>query len=262
MPFRVHEPNRHLIILARIAIGVAAVDWFTKAMASRVAGVEPIALTGWLRVHVVHNDGTAFGLSAGAYTWQLNLVLTIATIALMLPVSRDLARIDKSAPRALGLITGGALGNLASLLMSPPGVVDFIAIPVSARSEFVLNLADVAAYIGFAMLVRTGFLIVEEMRYAAQQKTTVQVKHWTTVSKSRIADREVPMTVPIADLILPQDEIMVPRTEVVPRPESVRRVELMEIEATLVDPKVIDIRPHLAHQRAEGGHRAGEVRAD
>ena len=138
MPFRVHEPNRHLSILARIAIGVAAVDWLTKALATRVAGTEPIALTGWLRLHVVHNDGTAFGLSAGTYTWQLNLILTIATIALMLPVSRDLARIDKSAPRALGLITGGALGNLASLIFSPPGVVDFIAVPVSARSEFVL----------------------------------------------------------------------------------------------------------------------------
>jgi len=262
MPFRVHEPNRHLSILARIAIGVAAVDWLTKALAARIAGVEPIALTSWLRVHVVHNDGTAFGLSAGAYTWQLNLVLTIAAIALMLPVSRDLARIDKSAPRALGLITGGALGNLASLLLSPPGVVDFIAVPVSARSEFVLNLADVAAYIGFAMLVRTGFLIVEEMRYAAQQKSTVQVRHWTTVSKSRIADREVPLTVPIADLILPQDEIMVPRTDIVPRPESVRRVELMDIEATLVDPKVIDIRPHLSTRSEIRGQKSDGLRVD
>jgi lipoprotein signal peptidase len=258
MPFRVHEPNRHLSILARVAIAVAAVDWLTKAWAAKVAAAQPIALTGWLRIHVVHNDGTAFGLSAGAYTWQLNLVLTIATIALMLPVSRDLAKIDKSAPRALGLITGGALGNLASLVFSPPGVVDFIAVPVSAKSEFVLNFADVAAYVGFAMLVRTGFLIVEEIRHSARERATVQVKHWATVSRARVSDREVPMTAPIADLILPKDEIMVPRTEIVPRPESVRRVELMDLEATVVDPKVIDIRPHLS--RAEGRVRGPEER--
>ena len=44
-----------------------------------------------------------------------------------MPVARDLARIDKAAPRALGLITGGALGNFASLALGPPGVVDFIS---------------------------------------------------------------------------------------------------------------------------------------
>jgi len=250
MPFRVHEPNRHLSILARIAIGVAAVDWLTKALAVKAAAAEPIALTRWLRLAIVHNDGTAFGLSAGDYTWALNLALTLGAIALMLPVSRDLSLIDKSAPRALGLIMGGALGNLASLIFGPPGVVDFIAVAVSARSEFILNVADVAAYVGFAMLVRTGFLIVEEMRHATREKATLQVNHWATATKLRISDREVPMTAPIADLILPQDEIMVPRTDIVPRPESVRRVELLDLEAK-VDPKVIDIRPHLANARPE-----------
>ena len=251
MPFRVHEPNRHLSILARYAIGVAAVDWLTKALAAKAAAAEPIAVTRWLRLAVVHNDGTAFGLSAGAYTWQLNLALTLAAIALMLPISRDLARIDKAAPRALGLITGGALGNLASIILSPPGVVDFIAVAVSPKSEFVLNVADVAAYVGLAMLVRSGFLIVAEMRHTVRERASLQVKHWTTATRGRIADREVPMAVPIADLILPQDEIMVPRAEIVPRPESVRRVELMDLEATVMDPKVIDIRPHLANSRPE-----------
>lgn len=264
MPFRVHRPNRHLSILAGFAIGVAAVDWLTKAWAAQAAVAEPIAITNWLRLNVVHNDGTAFGLSAGAYTWQINLLLTIGTIALMLPVSRDLARIDSTAPRALGLITGGALGNLGSLIVSPKGVVDFIAIAVSHRSEFVINVADVAAYLGLAMLVRTGFLIVAEMRHSVREKASVQVKHWVDATRGRISDREVPMTAaPIADLLLPQDEIMVPRTEITVRPESVRRVELMEIEATLTDPKVIDIRPHLAQNRPEvRGQRSEGLRAD
>jgi hypothetical protein len=49
----------------------------------------------------------------------------------------------------------------------------------------------------------------------------------------------------MADMILPQDEISVPR------PESVRRVELVALEASITDPKVIDIRPHLAQASLE-----------
>ena len=46
----------------------------------------------------MHNDQGAFGWSAGVYTWQLNLALTMAAIVFMIPVTRDLARIDPSAP--------------------------------------------------------------------------------------------------------------------------------------------------------------------
>ncbi|MEO7966680.1 MAG: signal peptidase II, partial [Gemmatimonadaceae bacterium] len=106
----------------------------------------------------VHNNAGAFGWSAGIYTWQLNLALTLAAIVFMIPVTRDLARIDASAPRALGLIVGGALGNLASLVTSPKGVIDFIAINFE-NWGIVLNVADVAAYVGLAMILRTGFLI-------------------------------------------------------------------------------------------------------
>jgi hypothetical protein len=43
----------------------------------------------------------------------------------------------------------------------------------------------------------------------------------------------------------------------------VRRVELIDLEATIVDPKVIDIRPHLAHQKTDdSGQQSGERRAD
>jgi signal peptidase II len=245
MPFRVHEPNRYLHVLARMAIGVAAVDWLSKAWASRNAVDDPINLLSGLRLAVVHNDGTAFGLSAGAYTWQLNLALTLGAIALMLPVARDLSRIDRAAPRALGLIMGGAVGNLGSIIFSPPGVVDFIAVAVSAHYEFVLNIADVAAYVGLAMLCRTGFMIVAEMRHTAQARETVPVLHWKAAQQGVVSDREVPIPAVMADMILPQDEISVPR------PESVRRVELVALEASITDPKVIDIRPHLAQASLE-----------
>ena len=133
MPVRVTNPQSHLGVLARIALLVAIGDWLTKAVAARLVGSDPVELTERLRFAVVHNDGTAFGLSAGAYTWPLNLALTLVAIVLMVPVARDLARIDEASPRALGLIMGGAMGNLASLLFGPPGVVDFISVSMGAE---------------------------------------------------------------------------------------------------------------------------------
>ena len=240
MPVRVTTPQSHLGVLARIALLVAIGDWLTKAVAARVVGTDAVVLTERLRFAVVHNDGTAFGLSAGAYTWQLNLALTMVAIALMVPVARDLARIDDASPRALGLIMGGAMGNLASLLLGPPGVVDFISVSMGAHSELVLNVADIAAYAGLAMMLRTGFLIVAEMRRAVQPRRIIPVHHWRTVTQRVFSDREVTRHVPLADRI----ENEVDSDVTVPRPESVRRAELIDLPVT-EDPKVIDIRPHL-----------------
>jgi hypothetical protein len=93
------------------------------------------------------------------------------------------------------------------------------------------------------MLVRTGFMIVAEMRRSAQPRRTVQVQHWDTVARRAFADREVRRPVPLADRVMPEPDL------IVPRPESVRRAELIDLEVT--EPKVIDIRPRLAGQRPE-----------
>ena len=256
MQTRVTEPDNHLRVLTRIALLVAAGDWLTKAVAARLVAGEPLVFSERFRFAVVHNDAAAFGLSAGVYTWPLNLALTLAAIVLMIPVARDLARIDVAAPRALGLIVGGALGNLASLLLSPPGVVDFISIGFGTNSELVLNVADVAAYVGLAMMLRTGFLLVAEIRRTVRPSRTVQVQHWAAVARGAFVDREVARPVALADRPAPKDEVELPR------PESVRRARLIDLEVT-TDPKVIDIRPHLALPRPQSRDLKPEgLRAD
>lgn len=154
--------NRHLTQLARIALLVTIGDLATKAAAMQFLSGDATSFARWLRFAVVRNDAGAFGWSVGAYTWQVNVVLTLAAIVLMVPVSRDLARVDRSAPRALGLIVGGALGNFASLVTSPHGVVDFIELDFPSLGV-ALNVADVAAYAGLAMIVRTGALLVSAL---------------------------------------------------------------------------------------------------
>jgi lipoprotein signal peptidase len=225
--------------MMRIAGLVAIGDWVTKAAATWAVEGE-LVVSEKLRFAVLHNDGAAFGVSVGAYTWQLNLALTLAAIVLMIPVSRDLARIDSAAPRALGLIMGGALGNLASLVTSPPGVVDFISVSMGTQSELVLNVADFAAYIGLAMIMRTGLLITRELRKASRP-IGARLSYTTPMWTKTFTEREVPVPVLLAaDAPVPHPEI-----DPTPRPESVvRRSEL----ADEADPKVIDIRPHLQHR--------------
>lgn len=188
----VTETPRHLSLLARIAVLVALGDYVTKEAASRLVGGNPTVFSDWLQFAVVHNPAGAFGLSVGPYTWQLNLALTIAAIVLMLPVSRDLSRVDPLASRALGLVVGGALGNFVSLVGSPHGVVDFIALSLPSGTGLVLNVADVAAYTGLAMILRTGFLIVAEMRRTARPVVhAVPASFAAPRLTPRFTDREV-----------------------------------------------------------------------
>jgi lipoprotein signal peptidase len=149
--------------LWRIALLVAAADLVTKFVADRLWSSEAVHLASWLSLTMVQNHGGAFGLSAGAYTFQLNLALTLAALVVVVPVTRDLTEVDPDAPVALGLIAGGALGNLASLLAPPAGVGDFIALHWSADHALVLNAADVAAYTGLALILRTGFRIASAL---------------------------------------------------------------------------------------------------
>ncbi len=191
------ERFRHLGPLSRIALVVAAADLLTKQVALRFFAGEPAVVNGWLRLAVVHNDGGAFGLSVGAYTWQLNVALTLAAIVFVIPVSRELTKVDRAAPRALGLIVGGALGNLTSLLVSRHGVVDFIAVRMGSDVELALNVADLAAYTGLAMILRTGFLIVAAIRKTMRPRVGLVpdlIPSRAPISFA-MADREVPRPV-------------------------------------------------------------------
>jgi lipoprotein signal peptidase len=158
-----------------VAAVVAAGDLSSKWLASLLWSERPVHLTDWISMAVVHNQAGAFGLSMGAYTWQLNLALTLAAIVFIIPVTRDLATIDRRAPLALGLILGGACGNLASLVVPPRGVMDFIALNWAAGHSLVLNVADVAAYTGLAMILRTGVRIASALRRETQLATATRV---------------------------------------------------------------------------------------
>jgi len=100
---------------------------------------------GPLELTLSHNSGVAFGLAGGA---GVKLVLTTA---LALAVIGFLFSRDPQRPGmwlAVGLVAGGAIGNLADRIRAD-AVTDFIAV----GSWPAFNLADVSITLGVLLLV-------------------------------------------------------------------------------------------------------------
>jgi lipoprotein signal peptidase len=149
-----------------VALMVLAGDALTKELAVQL--LPAAGAGGWLggsvRLVPLFNDRGAFSMGLGPYGWYLGIVLMLATILLIVRVCRELGAVDPWAPRILGLIAGAAAGNLFSLVSSPAGVPDFLAVDIGGGREIVMNLADVAAYVGLVLLARTAIVIVRRMR--------------------------------------------------------------------------------------------------
>lgn len=125
---------------------VVAADQAAKAAAeAQITVGEQIEVLGPLELTLTHNEGVAFGIAGGAGA-PLVLV-TLAALALIgYLFSRNPTR--PGAWIAVGLIAGGALGNLTDRVRAD-AVTDFIDLPPWPP----FNLADVAITVGVALLV-------------------------------------------------------------------------------------------------------------
>ncbi len=127
-------------------------DLGTKFWAVSALSERTIVLTDWFSMMLIFNTGVAGGASIGPHTWLINVLGTFATVLLVMSVVLPLARVDRRAAMAMGLIAGGASGNLASIIGEPRGVPDFLAQQIG-DSIVVFNIADVALWIGAAILI-------------------------------------------------------------------------------------------------------------
>jgi signal peptidase II len=107
-----------------------------------------------LRFTLAYNPGAAFGftpIGVDDSRWLLSAI-AIAMTALFFHWYLKAAPHDRSFAAALGLISGGALGNLLDRLRSDRGVVDFIDIGVGSVRFWTFNLADAGLTVGAAIL--------------------------------------------------------------------------------------------------------------
>jgi signal peptidase II len=148
--------HRRIPVLVGVAALAYLLDLVTKIMVVEWLEHEPSVevLGDWLRFEAVRNGGAAFGVGEA-----LTIVFTCIAAVVIVVIIR-LARKLYSTPWAiaLGLLLGGALGNLTDRLLRAPGfleghVVDFIA----PRYFAVFNLADSAIVCGGILIVLLSF---------------------------------------------------------------------------------------------------------
>ena len=126
-----------------LAAAVLAADQLTKWWVRAAADDLPAELLPGLRLDVTYNSGISFSRLAGAGSVVVVLVACVAAgvaVALVLAPPRYRP--------ALGVILGGAVGNLVDRLRFDGSVLDFVAF--YGWPQF--NVADAAIVIGTVLL--------------------------------------------------------------------------------------------------------------
>jgi len=105
-----------------------------------------------VRLTLVYNPGAAFGLHLGAYSRWIFMALTVGALFILGRLYRSTRDGDLLRTLAIGLVCGGALGNLIDRIRSAAGVVDFIDVGVGDMRWPTFNVADMAVSIGAFLL--------------------------------------------------------------------------------------------------------------
>jgi signal peptidase II len=147
------------------ALGVVVLDQVSKFFIRANQDILPMPEEGFFRISYVTNTGGAFGI-LGNQAFLIILVTAVGIAAILLyaryPLfNRMLVRV------ALGLLLGGAVGNLIDRL-SYGWVVDFIDIGFGQHRWPAFNLADSAIVVGVILLAY--YLIFPARREGATKR--------------------------------------------------------------------------------------------
>ncbi len=153
-----------------IAAGVLALDQGSKAVflyglgwiASRTGqSVQPIEVTPFFDFVMVWNEGISYGLlqaTTDFHRWILAL-FAIGVIGFLIWWLRGVQ--DLRLAQAIGLIVGGAVGNVIDRILYG-AVADFFHLHAFGYSWYVFNIADVAVVLG--VMVMGLDLVLSEWR--------------------------------------------------------------------------------------------------
>jgi signal peptidase II len=134
-----------------VAVAVVAADVASKVWAAAHLASREIGLFGdHVVLHEQRNPGAAFSIAGGATV--LFTLIAVGVVAVIVRTARHLTATPWAV--ALGLLLGGAVGNLVDRLFRDPGpfqghVVDFVDLQWNGHSVWpVFNVADMAIVTG------------------------------------------------------------------------------------------------------------------
>ena len=142
-----------------VGVGLLIVDQITKNWARDTFQDAPVKIIGeWLRFTYAQNPGAAFSSFTGAGP-IIGLIAIGVTIFLFFLVSRTTRWIELV---ALGLILGGAMGNLSDRIFRGQGLLDGAVVDwIDWWFIPTFNLADAALNVGVAVLLLAAMFTAE-----------------------------------------------------------------------------------------------------
>jgi signal peptidase II len=148
---------------------VVLIDFITKLVAeSALLHTAAVPIFGdWFQLRLVYNRGAAFGLHVGSLSRWVFLGVAVVAIVVLARMSRSGPVGDRFRQVALGLVAGGAAGNLVDRIRSARGVVDFLDVGVGTLRWPTFNVADIAVSCGAIALALS--LWREDTRRAAPE---------------------------------------------------------------------------------------------
>jgi len=141
------------VVAAVVLAGDATAKYFVVAKLTDHAPVR--TLGGLIYLDLIRNSGAAFSMLSGK-TWVFTVVATVAVAWICWLALRLRSMLWAL---ALGLVLGGALGNLADRVFREPGflvghVVDYISVFGPNGEHFaVFNLADAMLCVGVGLAI-------------------------------------------------------------------------------------------------------------
>jgi signal peptidase II len=144
------------IALAVIALDQVSKAWIVGFFAAR--GGEPVAvLTPFFNFVLTGNRGMSFGLFNNNAAMNTT-VFTVLAAAIVIALIVWLRRAPNALMRlAIGMIIGGAIGNVIDRLMRG-AVVDFLDFHLGNWHWYAFNIADAAICLGVIALLLDGLL--------------------------------------------------------------------------------------------------------
>src|SRR6476620_3006012 len=136
-------------------VTVVLLDLATKLIAAATLSPQHVPheiIGNHLRLTLVYNPGAAFGLNLGIYSRWIFMALTAGALVILGRLYKSTRDGDFLRVLALGLVCGGAVGNLIDRVRSAAGVVDFIDVGVGGLRWPTFNVADMAGSVGAFLL--------------------------------------------------------------------------------------------------------------
>ncbi len=147
-----------------LALSVLILDQGSKQFVeAQLTRYDQLSITPFFNLVLAYNEGAAFSFLADQGGWQrwFFVFLALAVVAVLVVWLGRLKRSERTVAIALGLIIGGAVGNLIDRLLYGH-VIDFLDIYYQQWHWPAFNLADSAITLGVILMFYDAFFGASE----------------------------------------------------------------------------------------------------